>query len=219
MIEASLDLSRGEEPVFLFVGAHADDIEIGCGATALHLAERYPDAEFYWLVMSAHGVRAAEATSSASRFLAKAANRTIRLEQYRDGFFPQEWESIKELFEGLKEEVSPSVVFSHYRNDLHQDHRVINELTWNTFRSHMILEYEIPKYDGDLGSPSVFTPMSDENRTEKCRILRDEYSSQSDKQWFSDSTFEAIARLRGIECNAPSGYAEAFYCRKMSFRL
>lgn len=219
MINSAFNFTKGDKPSFLFLGAHADDIEIGCGATVLQLADSHPNAEYHWIVFSARGVRESEASASAKRFLSKATKKEIQLEQFRDGFFPQNSAAIKELFEAIKMKIAPSVIFTHFRNDLHQDHRVINELTWNTFRNHLVLEYEIPKYDGDLGSPSVFVPATDEYLVQKWQILRDEYASQRDKQWFSESTFRAIARLRGIECNSPCGHAEAFYCRKLLLEL
>lgn len=181
----------------------------------MQLAAACPEAEINWVVFSALGERKAEATASAARFLDGVNNRKIRLEAFRDGFFPQCSADIKEQFESIKRSLSPSTIFTHYRHDLHQDHRVINELTWNTFRNHLILEYEIPKYDGDLGSPGVFVPASSDMLKHKSLILKEEYVSQTSKQWFSESTFMALARLRGIESNAPEGYAEAFYCRKM----
>jgi LmbE family N-acetylglucosaminyl deacetylase len=133
---------------------------------------------------------------------------------FRDGFFPFEGEQIKNFFEGLKR-VSPDLILTHNRKDAHQDHRLIAELTWNTFRNHLILEYEIPKYDGDMGQPSVFVPIEAEIYQKKVRYLMDAFESQRQKRWFQQETFLSLMRLRGMECNAPSGYAEAFYCRKL----
>lgn len=198
----------------LFVGAHADDIEIGCGATVLRLVEQLPRAEFTWVVLSGEGVRKQEAQASADAFLAKAKRRRVVVEQFRTSFFPYDGERIKAFFETLKA-CRPDVVFTHYRQDLHQDHRVVSELTWNTFRSHLVLEYEIPKYDGDLGAPNFFVPVTEAQLARKCRLLREHFASQSTKHWFTDDLFRALPRLRGIECDSPDRYAEAFYARKV----
>ncbi len=200
----------------LLLGAHCDDIEIGCGATLLALAESYPEAHFDWVVFSSNDVRAAETRGAFDSLLSNTANKTLTFKEFRNGFFPYIGADIKEYFETLKGLTNPDLIFTHFRKDLHQDHRVISDLTWNTFRDHMILEYEIPKYDGGLGSPNFFVQFSEAQMTKKCQVLRENYTSQSDKQWFSDSTFKGLARLRGIECNARDGYAEAFYARKVS---
>ena len=199
----------------LCLGAHADDIEIGCGGTVLRLASRYPDAEFRWVVFSAAGVRRGEAESSADRFLAGAGSKAIEVRSDRDGFFPYVGGEIKEFFERLKGEFDPDITFTHYGRDLHQDHRLISELTWNTYRDHLVLEYEIPKYDGGLGSPNLFVPLTGEERRRKVALLLGEFPSQAKKAWFTEGTFDALMRLRGVECNAPSGFAEGFYCRKL----
>jgi len=199
----------------LCLGAHADDIEIGCGGTVLKLVSRYPEADFHWIVFSAPGTRKLEAQSSAGRFLRDAGSRTIEVRSFRDGFFPYVGSEIKDLFEDLKKDVNPDLVLTHYGRDLHQDHRLLSELTWNTFRDHTILEYEIPKYDGGLGSPNLFVPLTHEERQRKIDLLLAEFPSQATKKWFNEATFDALLRLRGIESNAPSGYSEAFYCRKL----
>ena len=199
----------------LCLGAHADDIEIGCGGTVLKLVSRYPEADFHWIVFSAPGTRKEEAQSSASRFLRDAGSRTIEVRSFRDGFFPYVGSEIKDLFEDLKKDVNPDLVLTHYGRDLHQDHRLLSELTWNTFRDHTILEYEIPKYDGGLGSPNLFVPLTHEERQRKIDLLLAEFPSQATKKWFNEATFDALLRLRGIESNAPSGYSEGYYCRKM----
>jgi len=199
----------------LCLGAHADDIEIGCGGTVLKLVSRYPEADFHWIVFSAPGPRKQEAESSAGRFLRDAGSRTIEVRSFRDGFFPSLWSEIKDLFEDLKKDVNPDLVLTHYGRDLHQDHRLLSELTWNTFRDHTILEFEIPKYDGGLGSPNLFVPLTHEERRRKIDLLLAEFPSQATKKWFNEATFDALLRLRGIESNAPSGYSEAFYCRKL----
>jgi LmbE family N-acetylglucosaminyl deacetylase len=214
-----LSLARKTDPVLkvLCLGAHSDDIEVGCGGTILKLVERYPDNEFYWVVLSANRQRAQEATESASAFLRKARDRNIVIKGFRDGFFPYIGSEIKECFERLKEEFSPHLVFTHYRRDLHQDHRLVSSLTWNTFRDHLILEYEIPKYDGDLGCPNLFVHLDEATCRRKVEYILDGFKSQAENQWFSKDAFLAILRLRGIESNAPDKYAEAFYCRKMVF--
>lgn len=199
----------------LCLGAHSDDIEIGCGGTILKLIENYPDMEFYWVVFSANQQRAQEVSESADIFLRHAKEKSIVIKNFRDGFFPYIGLEIKEYFEQLKQEFSPDLILTHYRNDLHQDHRLISELTWNTFRDHLILEYEIPKYDGDLGCPNFFVHLSETTCRRKIKHILDSFKTQAENQWFSEQTFLAILRLRGIESNAPDKYAEAFYCRKM----
>lgn len=198
----------------LFMGAHCDDIEIGCGGAALRLAEEHPDAEIHWLVFSSDETRAEEARKSAEAFLAGTRCKSIRICEFRNAFFPFIGVELKEFFESLKSDLSPDVIFTHYSQDLHQDHRVISDLTWNTFRDHLILEYEIPKYDGGLGSPNLFCPLSDVQRRKKVDNIMQFFETQHSKSWFTKDTFLATLRLRGIESNAASGFAEGFYCRK-----
>lgn len=200
----------------LCLGAHADDIEIGCGGTILRLIQTFGRrVEFYWVVFSASAARKREAAEGADRFLSQACKKTISVKNFRDSVFPYSGRRIKTCFEHLKETCSPDLVFTHYRHDLHQDHRMISELTWNTFRDHLILEYEIPKYDGDLGAPNFFVPIDRPTCRKKIRTIVDCFATQRDKQWFSEDTFLSLMRLRGIESNAPDKYAEAFYCRKL----
>jgi LmbE family N-acetylglucosaminyl deacetylase len=199
----------------LCLGAHSDDIEIGCGGLLLQLIQERPRVEIDWIVFSAAGKRAAEARRSAALFVKGAHRTNVRLHRFRDGFFPYEGAAIKAAFERLKVGPSPDLVLTHYRDDRHQDHRVLSDLTWNTFRDHWILEYEIPKYDGDLGSPSVFVPLDEDLSRRKVEYLQRSFGSQRDKHWFSDATFLGLMRLRGMECRAPGGYAEAFYSRKL----
>lgn len=199
----------------LCLGAHSDDIEIGCGGTILRLAEQYPSIVFHWVVFSAIGVREAEARRAASLFVGPAALKGPMLKTFPDGFLPYQGAEVKTVFEELKQAIYPDLIFAPYKKDAHQDHRIISELTWNTFRDHLILEYEIPKYDGDLGQPSVFVPLGDEVCLKKVHHLMDTFQSQQTKRWFQENTFLSLLRLRGMECNAPSGYAEAFYCRKL----
>jgi len=199
----------------LCLGAHSDDIEIGCGGTILRLAERYPDCVFHWVVFSPSGVRADEARRAATLFAGASIGKGLLLKDFRDGFLPFAGAEVKAVFEELKQSVSPDLIFTHNRRDAHQDHRLLAELSWNTFRNHLILEYEIPKYDGDMGQPSVFVPLPAELCEKKVRFIMDSFHSQSSKRWFQRETFLSLMRLRGMECNASSGYAEAFFCRKL----
>lgn len=207
-----------QSPRILLLGAHCDDIEIGCGATVLQLAKRYPDAELLWVTLSADAQRAAETREAASLLTAGVARPTIRVEDFRGSYFPYEGERLKDFFEDVKT-FEPHLILTHCRGDLHQDHRKVNELTWNTFRDHLIMEYEIPKFDGDLGTPNTYVPITRSELDRKCEILMQCFSSQLHRAWFTRDTFEAIARIRGIECNAPEGYAEAFFGRKIPLAL
>lgn len=197
----------------LCLGAHADDIEIGAGGTVLRLLQEHREVKVHWVVFSANGPRRLEAERSAALFLERARNRTVVTLDFRDGFFPSQGEAIKEAFEALKAEIDPDLILTHTSDDAHQDHRLINSLTWNTFRHHSILEFEIPKYDGDLGRPNVFVPLAAETCREKIRHLLEAFPSQMGKHWFTDETFRSILRLRGIECG--SQYAEAYFVRKL----
>jgi LmbE family N-acetylglucosaminyl deacetylase len=197
----------------LCLGAHSDDIEIGCGGTILRLAQQYPNCVFHWIVFSAIGVRGDEAQRAAISFAGNQLKGPI-LKTFPDGFLPFVGAEVKAVFEELKA-ISPDLVFTHNRKDAHQDHRLLAELTWNTFRDHLILEYEIPKYDGDMGQPEVFVPIPMELCEKKVQHLLDAFESQRGKRWFQRETFLSLMRLRGMECNAPSGYAEAFYGRKL----
>lgn len=199
----------------LFLGAHCDDIELGCGGTLLQLAEDNPQASILWVVFSSNPVREKEARASAEKFLERYSNITVSIKNFRNGFFPYIASDIKEYFEEIKMQLSPDIVFTHYRGDLHQDHCLVSDLTWNTFRDHLILEYEIVKYDGDLGSPNLFVPIPEEICEQKIKIITDCFKSQQGKQWFDRETFLSIMRLRGVECGSQARYAEAFYCRKL----
>jgi LmbE family N-acetylglucosaminyl deacetylase len=207
--------SRQKRLRVLCMGAHADDIEIGCGATLLNLAGRRPRPEFRWVVWSAAGQRESEAKQGAAKFLGGAAADAVRVHAFRDGFFPAEFAEIKEAFESLAREFRPDIVFTHARDDRHQDHRVVSDLTWNTFRNHLILEYEIPKWDGDLGRPNFYVPVSGATARRKTRGLLSVFGTQRAKDWFSEETFLGLMRLRGMECRAADGHAEAFYARKI----
>jgi LmbE family N-acetylglucosaminyl deacetylase len=199
----------------LCLGAHSDDIEIGCGGTVLQLLSCGRNIEFYWVVFSSGKEREREARSSAALFLDGAARKEVVVKDFRDGYFPYDGARIKDLFEELKRQISPDLVFTHYREDRHQDHRTISDLTWNTWRNHLILEYEIPKYDGDLGSPNYFVPLGPEVCERKIKYICDVFQTQSNKAWLTEDTFRAMLRLRGVECAASDKYAEAFYCRKL----
>lgn len=206
---------NGTTPLkILCLGSHSDDIEIGCGGTILRLLSCSHNLDVVWVVFGSGKEREREARKSAELFLERAKQKEIIVNDFRDGFFPFDGARIKECFEELKR-VSPDLILTHYRKDAHQDHRLISELTWNTFRDHLILEYEIPKYDGDLGQPSVFVPLESEVCQRKVGYIMDAFQSQHTKRWFQKNTFLSLLRLRGMECNAPSGYAEAFHCRKL----
>jgi LmbE family N-acetylglucosaminyl deacetylase len=199
----------------LAIGCHSDDIEIGCGGTLLTLTRAIPQLEISWVVLSAAAERRAEAQASADAFLAAAGSTRIELHEFRDGFMPYTGGAVKEVFEDLKGRFDPDLVFTHTRHDLHQDHRLASELTWNTFRSHLILEYEIPKVDGDLGVPNFFVPLSAEVAEEKADLLLRHFPSQAGKHWFDRDLFLGLMRLRGMEAVASERYAEAFTCRKI----
>jgi len=207
----------GPGPIrLLCVGAHSDDIEIGCGGTILRLLAEYPDSEVHWVVVGSTAQRDHEATGSAEDFLAGAGKKEIIVRNFKESFFPYRGEEIKAFFEELKATVSPDVVFTHYRNDLHQDHRVVAELTWNTYRNHLILEYEIPKYDGDLGAPNVFVHLDEATCEQKIALLLKHFQTQRDKDWFTPDLFRSLLRLRGVESRSPGKFAEAFYGRKIT---
>jgi len=201
------------------LGAHSDDIEIGAGATVLRLLREHPAVAVTWVVFSASPVRAKEARASAARFLRRAKEKEIILHQFRDGFFPYQGAEIKDAFEALKACGEPDLILSHYRHDLHQDHRTLSELTRNTWRNHLILEYEIPKYDGDLAQPNCFLPVSKQDAESKAKILMEAFPSQAGKHWFDRETFFALLRLRGLECNSPTRYAEAFHAHKLTLGI
>lgn len=197
------------------LGAHSDDIEIGCGGTILRLTQEYPGAVFHWMVLSATGIREAEAHKAARLFAGDNLGE-VMLKSFRDGFLPYAGAEIKDLFEGLKSSITADLILCPSKCDAHQDHRLVAELAWNTFRNHSILEYEIPKYDGDLGQPNLFVPLEAAIYEKKISNIMKAFESQRTKRWFEESTFLAIMRLRGMECNCDSGYAEAFYSRKLT---
>jgi LmbE family N-acetylglucosaminyl deacetylase len=196
----------------LCLGAHADDIEIGCGGTVLRLLAEHPGSEVDWVVFSGAGARRAEAEASAADFLAGAGIAQVAVHAFRDGFFPWEGAAIKEAFERLKETTRPDLVLTHWQGDAHQDHRTLAELAWNTWRRHLILEYEVPKMEGDLGNPGLFVPLEDAVAAQKLHLLMRHFGSQRARSWFTEETFRALLRLRGV--NAGCDWAEAFYCRR-----
>ncbi|HDH53753.1 MAG TPA: PIG-L family deacetylase [Nitrospirae bacterium] len=217
MIKLLLNPSPKQALKILCLGAHSDDIEIGCGGTLLKLIDSYPVDSVRWIVFCSDEIRRKEAEKSASLFLEEIKQKKIEIKEFRDGFLPYIGDKVKEVFEKIKSEFDPDIIFTHYRYDLHQDHRLICELTWNTFRDHFILEYEIPKYDGDLGRPNFFAPLDKELVNRKIDILLDSFKSQSGKHWFDRDTFQAIMRIRGMESATAVDFAEAFYGRKAIF--
>jgi LmbE family N-acetylglucosaminyl deacetylase len=199
----------------LCLGAHCDDIEIGCGGTILRLIQENPKLEFYWVVFSSTPERQREARKAARLFLGPSRRSHVVIGNFRDSFFPYEGKMIKQFVESIRKRFEPDLIFTHYGNDLHQDHRLISELTWNAFRDHLILEYEIPKYDGDLRSPNFFVALDERFCKQKIANVVHSFASQSSKQWFSGDTFRSLLRIRGMESNSEGKFAEGFYCRKV----
>jgi LmbE family N-acetylglucosaminyl deacetylase len=208
--------AAGDRLSVLCLGAHSDDIEIGAGATLLSLADRGIRLDVHWCVLSGVGEREHEARASATDFLSGMAKAQVEIMTFRDGFFPEQGEQIKCWFEALKESAKPDLIFTHRGDDAHQDHRQVSRLTWNTFRDHCILEYEIPKWDGDMGQPNLYMPVSARALERKIELLIQHFGSQRSKQWFDAETFRGLARLRGMECRAEERYAEAFVARKLT---
>lgn len=204
----------GERTSLLCLGAHSDDIEIGAGATILNWLASGAELDVCWQVLSAPGERAAEARRSAAHYLAGAAVTNIGTAGFQDGLFPEQGSAIKAWMEALKRERSPDIILTHRRDDAHQDHRMLSLLTWNTFRDHLILEYEVPKWDGDLGQPNLYVPFDETIMDRKIELLLKQFASQRSKDWFDAETFRGLARLRGVECRSPGRYAEAFVLRK-----
>lgn len=201
----------------LCLGAHSDDIEIGCGGTVLQLLAANPDTSVHWAVFGADGKREDEARASAARFLDGTQQATVHIEPFPNSYYPDHWSDIKRVFENTLKPFEPDVIFTHYRDDRHQDHRVISDLAWNTFRNHMVLEYEIPKYDGDLGRPNLYIPLSRQTVDDKIKVLVEEFATQCSRHWFGEETFRGMMRLRGVE--AATAYAEAFHARKICVDL
>jgi len=199
----------------LCLGAHSDDIEIGCGGTLLRLIDEHPLLNIFWIVFGANGRRINEAQKSAELFLSGVSEKHVEIKGFQDGYFPYIGAEIKDCFEELKGQFSPDLIFTHYRKDLHQDHRLIEELTWNTFRNHLILEYEIPKYDGDLGAPNYYVCLDEATATKKVNYLNESFATQRDKYWFKEDTFLSLMRVRGVEARSANQYAEGFYAYKI----
>jgi len=215
MIQLVLDPKKSPLKI-LCLGSHCDDIEIGCGGTLLKLIQsRRGNVMVHWVVFSSTPERENEAMRSAQAFLKRIKQKTVVIRHFEDSFFPYNGNEIKKSMQQLSRDFSPDLIFTHYRDDLHQDHRLISELTWNAFRDHWILEYEVPKYDGDLGSPNLFVPLKQAICYNKIDYVVRYFKSQRKREWFTKETFMSLHRLRGIECNSVSGYAEAFYCRKI----
>lgn len=206
----------GRELRVLCIGAHSDDLEIGCSGTLMSWLGSTRPIRVTWVVLSAAGDRALEARSSAKALLRRADTLELVLGEFEDGHFPAQYTDVKAFFETIKARTTPDIVFTHRLEDRHQDHRLASELTWNTWRDHFIVEYEIPKYEGDLGQPNLFVPISAANARRKAAHLQRHFGSQRSKSWFTEDTFLAMARLRGIECRSHSGYAEGFHVRKMT---
>ena len=207
----NLNLSNGCQRV-LCIGAHSDDIEIGCGGTVLKLIQHNPNMEFYWVVMSGNPERAAEARQAANRFL-EGARGTVQTFGFSDTLFPTQFAELKNVFSSIRAEFQPDLIFTHARHDRHQDHRTLSDLTWNAFRDHLILEYEIPKFDGDLGQPNVFVALDERLAQRKVQLLMECFGTQRSKHWFSPDTFEGLMRLRGLE--SATRFAEGFHGRKL----
>lgn len=201
----------------LCLGAHSDDIEIGCGGSVLRLIKEMPEAQFRWIVFSGNELRNRETLKSASSFLKKIELKKIEIHNYQESYFPFIGSKIKDSFEKLKKTFMPDLIFTHYSKDFHQDHKLISNLTWNTFRNNVILEYEIPKYDGDLGRPNFYINLDESIVNKKINLIYDTFQTQNEKKWFSKDTFRSIMRIRGVESNSPSKYAEAFHCRKLCY--
>ena len=210
---------RGKKLSVLCIGAHSDDIEIGVGATLLSLIRSGVKLDVHWCVLSAHEARRQEANASALDFLDGANSRMIEIADFDDSFFPSQSRPIKEWLGQVRGGIDPDVVFTHRRDDAHQDHREVNRLTWNLFRDHLILEYEIPKWDGDLGQPNLYMPVPAEMLDRKIALLMRHFGTQRSKDWFDDETFRGLARIRGMECRAAAGYAEAFFLRKATLSI
>ena len=217
MIPLQFDETKEKGLNILCLGAHCDDIEIGCGGALLKIIENYPIQYLKWVVFASNEVRKQEAIASAENFLAEVENKDIVVLDHRDAFLSFSALEIKEYFESIKKDIDPHLIFTHYRDDRHQDHRVISDLSWNTFRNHLILEYEIPKYDGDLGIPNSFCTLNDAQAGRKVDILLDCFESQRGKHWFDRETFFSLMRIRGMECAHQGKFAEAFHVRKWTW--
>jgi len=213
MFQLPLDWSRMR--TVLCLGAHCDDIEIGCGGTLMRLKDLAPGVQFHWCVFSGDDVREAETRAAAAALLGSDGAVHVEVARFRNSYFPYVGGEIKEFVESLRKRVVPDLIFTHWLADRHQDHRLIAELTWNAFRNHLILEYEIPKFEGDLGQPNVLSPLSPEHVERKLDVLERCFPSQRSRPWFRREVFHGYLALRGVECNAASGFAEGFHGRKL----
>jgi LmbE family N-acetylglucosaminyl deacetylase len=219
MIGVKLNKNNNQSIKIICFGAHCDDIEIGCGGTLLSMLQKFKNVEVYWVVFSSDPKRGEEARASANMFLKHAKGKTIEIKKFRNGFFPFDGGEIKEYFEMLKDKFSPDLIFTHYRMDLHQDHRTVSELTWNTFRNHLILEFEIPKYDGDIGTPNFFVPLHPSICKNKVITILKTFKTQVNKHWLTEDLLYSTLRIRGMECVSKTNFAEAFYCKKLLYPL
>jgi len=210
-------LNKESKINILCLGAHSDDIEIGCGGTILRILQEFDNICVKWIVFSALNDRKTEAVQSAKNFLNNVKKQNVIIKDYKENYFPFIGDKIKDYYDEIKYNFNPDIIFTHYKNDAHQDHKIISDITWNTFRNHMILEYEIPKYDGDFGSPNLFIKLPENVCQKKINYIMNNFKTQKRKNWFTDDTFWALLRLRGMEAKSPSKYAEAFYCKKIIF--
>lgn len=217
MLRLTLSSEQDRPLELLCLGAHADDIEIGSGGTILRLLDERPDTIVRWVVFSGNGQRAIEARTAAAAFLVENPGSRVEVLSFRDGYFPFQGAAIKDFFETLKRDFEPSLILTHRKDDAHQDHRVVSELTHQTFRNHLILEYEIPKYEGDFAISNFFVPLTKAQLARKIDTVTRCFASQHARSWFTDETFMGLARLRGISCRAPDGLAEAFHAQKIVF--
>jgi LmbE family N-acetylglucosaminyl deacetylase len=215
MFPIKLSHEEGKRFKVLCFGAHCDDIAIGCGGTILTLIQQIPAIDVVWVALTSTEKRKLEEQKAAEQFIGQISSKRVIIKDWPDGYLPHVWKEVKDFFERLKLEVDPDLILTHYRDDRHQDHRVVSDLTWNTFRHHLILEYEIPKYDGDMGSPNVFVSLREECCREKAIKILESFPSQAGREWFTEDIFLSLARLRGMESASSSRYAEAFYCRKL----
>ena len=210
----SLNINSGEKPVrILCLGAHCDDIEIGCGGTLLSMRAQMRQVEFHWVIFTSGQDRVTEARRAAE--LIAGDDVVFEVHDFPNGHLPYHGSEVKQRFEDIKSRLNPDIIFTHHTLDIHQDHKCIGELTWSTFRDHLIFEYEIPKYDGDLVAPNTFFPISEQVVQEKVRIILSTFRSQADQQWFDEDTFRGLMRIRGVEANSPTRFAEGFHCRKL----
>lgn len=217
MSPLNLSPVRGRDLEVLCIGAHCDDIEIGCGGTILALQQRHANCRIHWLILTSNAARRAEALTGAEALVQPSARGEVRICELPDGLLPAHFAEVKSEFEGLRRVIEPDLIFTHHGRDLHQDHSLVSQVTWQTFRNHMVWEYEIPKYDGDLATPNMYVPLTSVVATRKTDVITRSFTSQASKSWFTAENLLSMMRLRGLESRAPSGFAEAFHCRKLGF--